>query len=159
MEARSHSLFGEEEPPPNKMAVHFSSKTVEWSTPQDVFSKLNSEFHFETDVCSTHENAKCENHYTEEDDGLSRKWTGVCWMNPPYARNVMEKWVKKTHKPSLEGAIVVCLIPSRTDTAMWHEYCMNGEIRFIRGRLKFGGCKDPAPFPSAIVIFRPKEQQ
>jgi phage N-6-adenine-methyltransferase len=137
-------------------SIHFSSKSVEWATPQDFFDKLDAEFHFETDVCSTHENAKCENHYTEEEDGLSRKWTGVCWMNPPYARNVMAKWIEKAYESSLSGATVVCLIPARTDTQVWHDYCMKGEVRFIKGRLKFGGCKDSAPFPSAIVIFRPK---
>lgn len=142
-----------------RLSVHFSSKSVEWSTPQDFYDELNAEFGFETDVCSTHENAKCEHHYTEEEDGLSRKWTGICWMNPPYARGVMAKWIKKAYESSLEGATVVCLIPARTDTAVWHDYCMKGDIRFIRGRLKFGGCEDSAPFPSAVVIFRPKAIQ
>lgn len=155
--AHSLNLFGETvSPVRGKMEVHFSSKTVEWSTPDDVYRKLDSEFHFDLDVCSTHENAKCERHFTVEDDGLSQPWEGTCWVNPPYAKNVMSKWVKKAYESSLQGATVVCLIPSRTDTAMWHDYCMKGEIRFIRGRLKFGGSKDSAPFPSAIVIFRPK---
>jgi phage N-6-adenine-methyltransferase len=138
--------------------IHFSSKTVEWATPQSFFDELNLEFGFETDVCSTHENAKCEHHYTKEDDGLSRNWTGVCWMNPPYGRQI-KHWIKKAYDSSLSGATVVCLIPARTDTAYWHDYCMKGEIRFIRGRLKFGGCENSAPFPNAVVIFRPKTIQ
>jgi len=149
----------------NKLSVHFSSRKIEWSTPQDVFDSLNIEFGFTTDVCSTHENAKCENHYTIEEDGLSRKWTGVCWCNPPYARNVMAKWVRKAYDSSLSGATVVCLIPARTDTKMWHNYIWDKsrheprkdvQIRYVEGRLKFSGCKDSAPFPSAVVIFRPK---
>lgn len=124
--------------------------------PQDFFQKLDDEFHFELDVCSTHENAKCKTHFTEEDDGLSREWKGVCWMNPPYGR-VIGSWIKKAYESSLDGATVVCLIPSRTDTSYWHDYVMKGEIRFVRGRLKFGDGKGSAPFPSAIVIFRPKE--
>lgn len=140
---------------PSSLDIHFSSKTVEWATPQDTFDELNEEFRFTTDVCSTHENAKCEHHYTEAEDGLAQTWSGVCWMNPPYARGVMAKWIHKAYDSSLSGATVVCLVPARTDTAVWHDYCMRGEIRFIRGRLKFGGCQDSAPFPSAIVIFRP----
>lgn len=143
----------------DKLSVHYSSKTVEWSTPQTVFDGLNAEFHFETDLCATAENAKCAKFFTTADDGLSGKWTGVCWLNPPYARNVMAKWIRKAYESSQEGATVVCLLPARTDTAVWHDYCMKGEIRFIRGRLKFGGCKDSAPFPSAVVIFRGRQNK
>jgi hypothetical protein len=77
-------------------------------------------------------------------------------MNPPYGREI-KKWVKKAYESSLLGATVVCLVPSRTDTSWWHEYCVKGEIEFIRGRLKFGGSKSPAPFPSAVVIFKPEK--
>lgn len=141
-----------------KMAVHFSSKTSEWETPQDFFDLLNSEFHFELDVCAKPENAKCPRYFTPEEDGLKQKWTGVCWMNPPYGREI-GRWVKKAYESAQEGATVVCLLPARTDTSWWHDYCMKGEIRFIRGRLKFGGAKHPAPFPSAVVIFRPKREE
>jgi len=75
-------------------------------------------------------------------------------MNPPYGR-VIGQWVKKAYESSLDGATVVCLLPARTDTSWWHDYCMKGEIRFVRGRLKFGGARGNAPFPSAVVIFRP----
>lgn len=135
------------------MAVHFSSDTDLWATPQWFFDKLDAEFHFELDVCATHENAKCRRYFTEAENGLLQEWEGTVWMNPPYGREIGE-WIQKAYESAQNGATVVCLIPSRTDTAWWHEYCMNGEIRFVRGRLRFGGVEDNAPFPSAVVIFR-----
>ena len=135
------------------MDVHFSSKTDLWYTPEDFYQKYNSVYNFETDVCATDENAKCEKYFTEETDGLSQKWEGVCWMNPPYGRAI-SKWMKKAYESSLEGATVVCLVPARTDTNWWHDYAMKGSIEFIKGRLKFGGSKNSAPFPSAVVVFK-----
>lgn len=134
--------------------VHFLSQTVIWETPNDFFDKYNAIFKFEIDVCALPENAKCEKYFTPEIDGLSQKWIGSCWMNPPYGKEI-SAWMKKAYESSLQGATVVCLVPSRTDTKWWHEYAMKGEIEFIRGRLKFGGSKNSAPFPSAIVIFKP----
>lgn len=131
----------------------FSSQTDLWSTPQDFFDKIDQEFNFQLDVCATDENAKCSSYFTKENDSLSKDWAGTCWMNPPYGRGI-GKWVKKAYESSLSGSTVVCLVPARTDTAWWHDYCMKGEIRFIRGRLKFGGGKTSAPFPSAVVVFR-----
>jgi phage N-6-adenine-methyltransferase len=136
-------------------AVHFSSATDLWSTPQDFYDKLNEEFHFTLDVCATPENAKCERYFTKEQDGLAQTWDGVCWMNPPYGREI-GKWMKKAYEESQElhgPAVVVCLVPARTDTAWWHNYAVLGQIRYIKGRLKFGGGKSGAPFPSAVVIF------
>ncbi len=138
----------------------FSSKSVVWETPQDLFSKLNAEFEFTLDVCALPENAKCAQYYTPEEDGLNQPWTGVCWCNPPYGRGV-EVWVRRALFASAEGAAVVMLLPARTDTRWFHEYIYgrdNVEIRFLRGRLKFGGCKNSAPFPSMLVIFKPKEE-
>ena len=133
----------------------FSSKTDLWATPQDLFDKLNEEFHFTLDVCALPENAKCERYYTPEIDGLSQKWDGVCWCNPPYGRAI-GKWIEKASKAREEGATVVMLLPARTDTRWFHDYVYKdyAEIRFIKGRLKFGGAKNAAPFPSMIVIFR-----
>jgi site-specific DNA-methyltransferase (adenine-specific) len=131
-----------------------SSKTNEWSTPQNIFDDLDQEFHFTLDPCCTHENAKCEKHYTITENGLIQDWSkDIVFMNPPYGRKIGH-WIKKAYEASLEGATVVCLIPSRTDTAYWHDYVMTCEIRYIRGRLYFGDGTGPAPFPSAIVIFR-----
>lgn len=134
--------------------IHFSSKSNEWETPQHIFDELDNKYHFTLDVCATKENAKCEKYYTIENDGLKQDWQGVCWMNPPYGREI-GKWIKKSHESSLLGAIVVCLIPSRTDTSWWHDYIQpHAEVKFIRGRLKFSNSKNSAPFPSAIVIFK-----
>ena len=130
----------------------FTSVTDMWATPRDFFECLNNEFNFELDVCATAENAKCAKYYTVTDDGLSQEWRGTCWMNPPYGRTI-GKWVKKAYESSQNGATVVCLLPARTDTAWWHDYCMRGEIRLVRGRLKFGDAQNSAPFPSAVVIF------
>jgi len=129
-----------------------SSNSDRWETPQKLFDELNQKYNFELDVCALPENAKCENYFTPEVDGLKQDWTGVCWMNPPYGREI-GKWMKKALESSRNGAIVVCLVPARTDTAWWHDYAMKGEIEFIRGRLKFGNSKNSAPFPSAIVVF------
>lgn len=131
-----------------------SSNTPEWETPQALFDELNAEFHFELDVCATSDNAKCSKYFTADEDGLSKNWQGSCFMNPPYGRTIGQ-WMRKAYEESQKGALVVCLVPARTDTAWWHEYAMRGEIRFLRGRVKFSG-KGPAPFPSAIVIFRRK---
>jgi site-specific DNA-methyltransferase (adenine-specific) len=132
----------------------FSSLSNEWETPADLFSDLDAEFHFTLDPCATSSNAKCIKFYTSEDDGLSKDWRGeIVFMNPPYGREI-GKWIKKAYE---SGATVVCLIPARTDTAYWHDYVMNGEVRFLRGRIYFirpNGETGPAPFPSAIVIFR-----
>ena len=135
------------------MSVHFSSKTDLWATPQDIFDRYNAKYNFELDVCASAENAKCQRYFTIENDGLSQDWNGVCWMNPPYGREIYN-WMKKAYESSLNGATVVCLVPARTDTKWWHEYAMKGQIEFIRGRLKFGDAKNSAPFPSAIVVFK-----
>lgn len=131
----------------------FTSNTDLWSTPQKVFDELNKEFSFTLDPCATKDNAKCSKFYTTEEDGLKQSWGGVVFMNPPYGREI-GKWMQKAYHESQQGAIVVCLVPSRTDTKWWHDYAMMGDIRFIKGRLKFGKSKNSAPFPSAIVIFK-----
>jgi phage N-6-adenine-methyltransferase len=133
-----------------------TSLTDEWATPQELFDELNQEFNFDLDVCADDWNYKCVRYFTREIDGLSQDWHGKVWMNPPYGRAI-GKWMAKAYEASGGGATVVCLVPARTDTAWWHDYSMKGEIRFIRGRIKFvsrTGVKDAAPFPSAIVIFR-----
>lgn len=134
-------------------SVHFSSITELWSTPQDFFDKLHERYGFTLDVCATRENAKCAEFFTKEDDGLSKIWQGVVWMNPPYGRTIGH-WMRKAYESSLAGAMVICLVPARTDTAWWHDFAMKGDIEFIRGRLKFGGHKNSAPFPSAVVVFK-----
>lgn len=132
----------------------YSSKTPEWETPQAFFDALNAEFHFTLDPCCTHENAKCAKYYTLQDDGLAQSWAGeTVFCNPPYGRE-LPKWIKKCAKEAEAGATVVMLIPARTDTKAFHEYIYGKTtLRFIKGRLKFGGSKNSAPFPSMVVIF------
>jgi phage N-6-adenine-methyltransferase len=135
---------------------------TDWETPQPFFDALDVEFHFTLDVCASQSNAKCERYITIEQDALREKWCGeTCWMNPPYGREIA-RWV---HKGYWESRIcspkttVVGLVPARTDTAWWHDWVQDkAEVRFVRGRLKFGKLgRQSAPFPSAVVIWRPEE--
>lgn len=133
----------------------FSSATDMWETPQTFFDKLNRVFRFNLDVCATPDNAKCPQYFTPDMNGLEQSWQGVCWMNPPYGRDI-SRWVEKAYKSGKEhGATIVCLLPARTDTRWWHNFCTAGEIYFVKGRLKFGRATAAAPFPSAVVVFRP----
>jgi len=133
--------------------VHFSSATDLWATPQRLFDELHHEFKFTLDVCAIPENAKCPQFYSPAEDGLSQPWTGVCWMNPPYGRAI-GLWVARAYRAALTGATVVALLPARTDTTWWHEYVVKAkDIRFLRGRIRFGEAKYSAPFPSAVVVF------
>ena len=137
--------------------ILFSSKNECWSTPQSFFDDLNKEFGFTLDPCASSENAKCPKFYTEQDNGLMQDWSGnVVFCNPPYGRKIYE-WVKKCYDESRKpNTTVVMLIPARTDTRYFHEliYHQATEIRFIRGRLKFGDGKAPAPFPSMVVVYK-----
>lgn len=131
----------------------FSSATGVWETPQSFFNQLDLEFGFTLDVCALPENAKCATYFSPQTDGLKQEWSGVCWMNPPYGR-VIGEWVKKAHDAR---CTVVGLLPARTDTKWFHEWIHGkAEVRFIKGRLKFGGGKNSAPFPSMVVVWRGK---
>ena len=137
----------------------FLSKTGEWETPQWLFDEYNTAYKFTLDVCASSENKKCVLYYSKESDALAKDsdWLirGNAWMNPPYGREI-GKWVEKAFEQSNKylGKAVVCLLPARTDTKWFHDYCMAGNIRFLKGRLKFGNSKNSAPFPSMIVIFK-----
>jgi len=137
----------------NKDSVHYMSKTDMWETPQDFFDKLNEQYAFDLDVCASKHNSKVTKFFSSNDDGLSQDWDGYsCWMNPPYGRQI-GKWIKKASEA--KGGIVVCLLPARTDTRWFHDHIYGkAEITFIKGRLKFGGHKNSAPFPSMLVIFK-----
>lgn len=124
--------------------VHFSSQRLDWQTPKAVYQVLDAEFGFDFDPCPSHPTF----------DGLHIEWGQVNFVNPPYGREI-PKWIRKGYLEHLKGKAVVFLIPSRTDTKWWHDYCMKAsEIRFIRGRLRFDDGPNAAPFPSAIVIFK-----
>lgn len=137
----------------SRLSVCYSSQTDEWPTPQWLFDALNAEFGFTLDPCATRENAKCRRYFTREQDGLLQDWSNErVFMNPPYGRAIGH-WMKKAYESFQAGAVVVCLVPARTDTAWWHDYAMKGEIRLLRGRVKFAGASFGAPFPSAVVVF------
>jgi len=137
--------------------VMFSSKSNDWATPQDFYNQLDAEFEFTLDPCASQASAKCSSFYTADDDGLSKDWGGhTVFMNPPYGRKI-GNWIQKAYEEGEKSNTrVVALIPARTDTKYWHNYCMKAtEIRFVKGRLKFGqgNTKNSAPFPSAVVVF------
>jgi site-specific DNA-methyltransferase (adenine-specific) len=126
-------------------SIHFKSLRLDWKTPKAVYQILDAEFNFDYDPCPPH----------YEIDGLTSEWGQSNFVNPPYGRE-LPKFIKKGFEQYKQGKVVVLLIPSRTDTRWWHEFCMQAtEIRFIKGRLKFDDQKNSAPFPSAIVIFKP----
>ena len=135
-------------------SVHFSSNTDDWPTPAEYYARLSKLFNFTLDPCSSASNHKCPDYFDTAADGLSQSWqtVGAVFMNPPYGREI-GKWVKKAYEESRKGTPVVCLLPARTDTAWWNDYCTKGLIKFVRGRIKFGEATNSAPFPSAIVIF------
>lgn len=134
----------------------FSSKTDNWATPQWFFDELNKEFNFTLDPCATNENHKCDKYFTKEQDGLNQVWDNdIVYINPPYGRDI-KYWVGKAYNTHIRSNnTIVMLLPARTDTLWFHAFIYGkAEIRFLKGRLKFGDCKNSAPFPSMIVIFR-----
>lgn len=140
----------------DKLSVMFSSQTDEWATPQKFFDRLNDEFHFTLDPCALPHNAKCERYYTPQEDGLLQDWGGeVVFCNPPYGRAIKD-WVRKCSEEAQKpNTTVVALIPARTDTTYFHDFIYHKaqDIRFVKGRLKFGDSKIAAPFPSMVVVF------
>lgn len=125
------------------LKVHYISQRLDWKTPKAVYQVLDSEFNFDHDPCPS----------LYKVDGLTSDWGKRNFVNPPYGKEI-SKWIKKGFEEWQKGKTVVFLIPSRTDTRWWHDYCMKAsKIRFIKGRLKFDDQKSCAPFPSAIVIF------
>jgi site-specific DNA-methyltransferase (adenine-specific) len=142
--------------------ILFSSRSEEWGTPLSLFAELDREFDFTLDPCATRYNAKCARYYDAKLDGLKQDWTGErVFMNPPYGRQIGD-WMKKARLEAAKGALVVCLVHARTDTRWWHENVEGNadEVRFIRGRVKFErqqGATFCAPFPSAVVIYRPRK--
>jgi site-specific DNA-methyltransferase (adenine-specific) len=138
----------------------FKNATAEWSTPPALFKSLDRIFHFELDVCATPENAKCSLFFTKEQDGRKQDWRQLrCFCNPPYGRQI-GPWVKKSWEASQAGALVVCLLPCRTDTVWFHDYVQyRAEIHFLRGRIIFGEAKHNAPFASMIAIYGKRDNR
>jgi len=132
----------------------FKSKSTEYETPNEIFDPLKKEFDLKVDVCATKENTKCNIYFTKQEDAFTREWHkyGNCWMNPPWGKD-LKKWVKKAFEESQKGITVVCLLPVRSNTNWWHDYCMKGEIRFLKGEIKFCGMDRGLWLPCSIVIF------
>lgn len=155
---------------PLNTAVMFGKATDEWETPQGTFDELNLEFGFDIDVAAALANLKCWEYFDAEADALTRDWNirkdgrTHCWCNPPYSK--CAEFVAKAAAEARKGVTTVMLIPSRTDTKYWHEFIWDREkhqprpgveVRFIKGRLKFGNSQNSAPFPSVVIVFRPVE--
>ena len=149
-------------------ALMFSKAADEWATPDAFFDALHAEFHFTLDAAASEENHKTPDYLTIEDDALTYSWTlnRAVWLNPPYSK--CREFIAKAAEEARKGVTVVCLVPSRTDTRWWHDYVWDVatnsprpcvEIRFVKGRLKFGGATQGAPFPSVVIVFRPVEVQ
>jgi len=133
----------------------FSSEKTDWVTPQYLFDALNAEFHFTLDAAASMENRKVDKFFSVHQDSFRLQWKGVVWLNPPYSREI-GRWLEKA-KNSAESnmATVVVLCPARCDTNWWFNHVRFGEVRFLKGRLRFEGGETSAPFPSALAIFRP----
>lgn len=128
----------------------------EWETPYYLFKQLDDEFHFNLDPCATDENHKCEKYFTKADDGLSQDWGGFrVFCNPPYGRKIKD-WIRKAYEESFKPeTIVVLLVFAKTDTKWFHDYILHrAEVRFIKGRVRYGNSKTNAPYPSMVVVFR-----
>jgi len=140
--------------------IHFSSKNSEWETPWALYVEIKSRYRFDfnLDVCASAETTKCDTFFDQDRNGLNQDWHGICWMNPPYGRDI-SKWVKKASEEFMRGTCsIVALLPSRTDTKWFHEYVVPyAEVILIRGRIKFEGAKNSAPFPSMLAIYRNKD--
>jgi phage N-6-adenine-methyltransferase len=132
-----------------RRSIHFRSDSYEWATPADFFAQVDAEFHFDLDACASPDNTKCPRYFTRQENGLAQRWTGRVWCNPPYGKTI-SLWMKKAVESVRDGdaEIVVCLVHARTDTRWWHEFASKGEVRYLRGRLRFGGADSSAPFPS-----------
>lgn len=135
------------------LAATQSSNSDEWSTPSWLFDCLDAEFHFDLDPCATDDNHLCDRYFTKEQDGLLQEWSGNVFVNPPFSG--IAHWTEKAFREATEDrATVVMLVPARTDTRYWWRFTRQAEIRFLPGRLRFGGAPSGAPFPSAVAIFR-----
>jgi site-specific DNA-methyltransferase (adenine-specific) len=135
------------------------SKTDNWATPQYLYDEYNAKYQLTCDAAASARNTKCPKFFTKKQDGLKQDWgTERVWCNPPYGR-VLGKWMQKADDACRAGATVVMLVPSRTDTKWFHKIAMKRKKVFLKGRVKFGNGKSPAPFPSLVVVFTPRARR
>lgn len=154
-------------------ALMFSKASDEWSTPHDFWLEINREFDLCVDAAATDENKKLPDYFGPDHvrpscrDALAADWKqfgslSIMWCNPPYSK--CREFVAKAAQERHRGVLTVMLVPARTDTRWFHEHLWDREkhqprpgieLRFVKGRLKFGGATAGAPFPSMVVVFRP----
>lgn len=135
---------------------NFKSDNIIYSTPHKLFDVINQEFNFNLDVCALPENAKCKNYFTPEIDGLKQDWTGICWMNPPFNKE-LKKWIIKARDESKKhNSIICCLVPFRGNTIWFRDVCMDAEIRFIIGEVNFNELERGLWLPMCLMIFGTK---
>lgn len=145
--------------------VFKSSQVDTWTTPKDFYLELNNEFDFGLDAAALESSSLVPSNWYGPDHPIKERrdafecfWVNdakgkTIWLNPPYGKTI-NKWMAKANEEGKRGGVIVCLVPARTDTKWWHSYCIQHEVRFVRGRLKFGNQKNAAPFPSAVVIIK-----
>lgn len=141
----------------------FDSVRQDWTTPKVLFDKLNQEFNFEWDLAASAGNKLCKNFYTKENDGLTKDWNGIAWLNPPFGckSSKMIDWIKKSYNETQKNSnlTVVMLIPARTNCKWFADYIMKAaEVRFIIGRPKFGNCIHGLPQPLLLAVFKQTNQ-
>lgn len=148
----------------NLSAIAFSSVDDTWTTPRDFFDEVNQEFGFGLDAAALSTSTLVPDNWYGPDhpddmrrNAFTRQWgedtKDPIWLNPPYGKTI-GLWMRKASFEASGGATVVCLVPARTDTRWWHDFVIHQEVRFIKGRLKFGDSKNSAPFPSALVVMK-----
>ena len=142
-----------------------------WETPNEIFDYFNSVYHFDFDLAADEKNHKCPNYFSESNNPLDKEWIGICWLNPPWGdrKYKLKEWIKKSFLESQkENCMVAILIPARTNTSWWHDYCMKAEtIYFIKGRPRFierkegfpQPCKHGLPQPLAVIIFKRTDKE
>lgn len=136
----------------NGKALHGHADRNQWTTPRELFDLLNAEFHFTHDAASWPGNELAP---AIGANALREPWSGTVFVNPPYAGRELAMWIRKAWEEAQRGATVVVLVPVRTSVAWWHDYALQAQIRFLRGRLKFGAARVNAPFDSAVLVFYP----
>ena len=143
-----------------------SSLDSTWTTPKAFFDELDKEFHFTLDAAASLSSAVVPNYFgldhknLDYRNALNSNWLeasggGWVFLNPPYGKEIGQ-FMNKANEEAKVGTKIVALVPARTDTRWWHDFCIHHKIRFIKGRLKFGDGKNSAPFPSALVIMGSK---
>jgi phage N-6-adenine-methyltransferase len=141
-------------------------------TPQAFYEEQNKKWGFQLDAAATSQNTKCADYCGPDHpiaarrDGLTASWgPGPVWLNPPYSRGELVKWLSKAQDEMFNGVITVALLPVDTSTQWFHTYIKprlaKGDVEFLKGRLSFEGAPldkngklAKAKFANMLVVFR-----